>query len=83
MFKTNAGNVAGGAGMHTRQYGMTLLEVLLALVVVALGGVAAAALQLQALQATDAARRDVQDVLAAQTAHERAWAMGELTVPAP
>lgn len=83
MFKTIAGNVAGGARMHARQSGMTLLEVLLAIVVVALGMFAAAALQLQALQATDGARRDVQDVLATHTAHERARAVGELTVREP
>lgn len=36
--------------MHTKHRGMTLLEVLLAVVVVAVGMFAAAAIQLQALQ---------------------------------
>ncbi|WP_054900613.1 prepilin-type N-terminal cleavage/methylation domain-containing protein [Pseudomonas sp. NBRC 111131] len=63
--------------MHTEQRGMTLLEVLLALTVVSLGMFAAAALQLQALQATDSARREGQAALAAHTEHERAIAMGQ------
>ncbi|NQD58734.1 type IV pilus modification protein PilV [Pseudomonas sp. CM25] len=57
--------------MHVRQRGMTLLEVLLAVVVLAVGLFAAAALQLQALQATDTARRDGQAAMAAYSEHER------------
>ncbi|HEN8801858.1 type IV pilus modification protein PilV [Pseudomonas sp. CM27] len=57
--------------MHARQRGMTLLEVLLAVVVLAVGLFAAAALQLQALQATDTARRDGQAAMAAYSEHER------------
>lgn len=41
--------------MHARQGGMTLLEVLLAIVIVAAGLFATAAMQLQALQAADSA----------------------------
>lgn len=44
--------------MHARQRGMTLLEVLLAVVVVAAGMFATAAMQLQTLQAVDSARGD-------------------------
>ncbi|WP_336335841.1 type IV pilus modification PilV family protein [Pseudomonas putida] len=57
--------------MHARQRGMTLLEVLLAVAVVAMGMFAAAGLQLQALQATDSARRDGQAAMAAHSEHER------------
>ncbi|WAB97468.1 prepilin-type N-terminal cleavage/methylation domain-containing protein [Pseudomonas putida] len=69
--------------MHTNQRGMTLLEVLLAVAVVALGMFAAAGLQLQALQATDSARRDMLDALGAHTLLERGRAAGTLTVPRP
>ncbi|MGF6394742.1 prepilin-type N-terminal cleavage/methylation domain-containing protein [Pseudomonas plecoglossicida] len=57
--------------MHNDQRGMTFLEVLLAMLVVALGLFAAAALQLKALQATDSARREGQAVLAAHSEHEQ------------
>lgn len=57
--------------MHARQWGMTLLEVLLAMVVVAVGMFAAAGLQVQALQATDSARREGQAALATHSEHER------------
>ncbi|WP_349976621.1 prepilin-type N-terminal cleavage/methylation domain-containing protein [Pseudomonas sp. WHRI 8519] len=67
--------------MHTNQRGMTLLEVLLAVAVVALGMFAAAGLQLQALQATDSARRDMLDALGAHTSLERGRAAGTLKVP--
>jgi type IV pilus assembly protein PilV len=50
---------------------MTLLEVLLAVVVVAVGMFAAAAIQLQALQAADSARRDGQAVMATHSERER------------
>lgn len=57
--------------MHARQRGMTLMEVLLAVVVVAVGMFATAAIQLQALQAADSARRDGQAVMAVHSEHER------------
>ncbi|WP_087503393.1 prepilin-type N-terminal cleavage/methylation domain-containing protein [Pseudomonas sp. SID14000] len=57
--------------MHTRQWGMTLLEVLLAMTVVAVGMFAAAGLQVQALQATDSARREGQAALATHSERER------------
>ena len=57
--------------MHTKHRGMTLLEVLLAVVVVAVGMFAAAAIQLQALQAADSARRDGQTAMALHSEHER------------
>ncbi|WP_028631783.1 MULTISPECIES: prepilin-type N-terminal cleavage/methylation domain-containing protein [Pseudomonas] len=58
--------------MHARQQGMTLLEVLLAVLVLGAGLFAAAALQVKALQATDRARVDVQAALAAHSDRERA-----------
>jgi len=57
--------------------------VMLAVVVVALGLFAAAALQVQASQATDAARREVQGALAEHALHERTRAAGTLTVRQP
>ncbi|MDD0974246.1 type IV pilus modification PilV family protein [Pseudomonas fontis] len=54
------------------QQGVTLIEVLAALVVLALGLFSAAALQWQALHATDSALRATQAVYAAQEAYERA-----------
>jgi len=57
--------------MYARQRGMTLLEVLLAIVVVGVGMFAAAGLQLQALQASDSARRDGQAAMAAHSERER------------
>ena len=57
--------------MHAGQRGMTLLEVLLAVVVVAVGTFAAAGLQLQALQVTESARRDGQAAMAAHSEQER------------
>ena len=57
--------------MHARQRGMTLMEVLLAVVVVAVGMFATASIQLQALQAADSARRDGQAAMAAHSEHER------------
>ncbi|GLO50892.1 hypothetical protein D3C76_663690 [compost metagenome] len=57
--------------MHARQRGMTLLEVLLAVGVVAVGMFAAAGLQLQALQAAEDAHRDGQAAMAAHSEHER------------
>jgi len=70
-FKAVAGKVAGGAGMRNKQRGMTLLEVLLAVVVVAVGIFASAAMQLKALQATDSARRDGQAAFAVHSERER------------
>ncbi|MBF8776993.1 prepilin-type N-terminal cleavage/methylation domain-containing protein [Pseudomonas fulva] len=58
--------------MQVTQRGMTLLETLLAMVVVAVGMFAAAALHMQALQATQDARQQVQAVLASASAHEQA-----------
>ena len=57
--------------MHARQRGMTLMEVLLAVLVVAVGMFATAAIQLQALQAADSARRDGQAAMAAHSELER------------
>ncbi|MBV4493118.1 prepilin-type N-terminal cleavage/methylation domain-containing protein [Pseudomonas oryzicola] len=57
--------------MHAVQRGMTLLEVLLAVVVVAVGLFAAASLQLQALQTVEGARRDGQGAMAAHSEQER------------
>ncbi|MGJ7551548.1 prepilin-type N-terminal cleavage/methylation domain-containing protein [Pseudomonas alloputida] len=57
--------------MHKKQRGMTLLEVLLAVVVVAVGIFASAAMQLKALQVTDNARRDGQAAFAMHSEHER------------
>ncbi|MGE7994100.1 type IV pilus modification protein PilV [Pseudomonas sp. NPDC089554] len=64
--------------MEARERGMTLLEVLLSMVVLALGVLASAALQLQALQASEAARRDSQVVQAAQATLERMRAEGRV-----
>ncbi|MFP3406192.1 prepilin-type N-terminal cleavage/methylation domain-containing protein [Pseudomonas sp. SIMBA_065] len=63
--------------MRAMEGGMTLLEVLLAMVVVAVGMFAAGALQVRALQATDSARHDAQTALLAHTRQERARAAGE------
>lgn len=60
--------------------GMTLLEVLLAMVVVAVGMFAAAALQVRALQATEAARHDAQAALLVHTQREQTRAAGERQV---
>ena len=57
--------------MRAIQRGMTLLEVLLAVGVVAVGMFAAAGLQLRALQATEDARRDGQALMAAHSERER------------
>jgi len=70
-FKVIAGKVAGGARMHKKQRGMTLLEVLLSVVLVAVGIFASAAMQLKALQATDSARRDGQAAFAMHSENER------------
>ncbi len=57
--------------MHKKQWGMTLVEVLLAVLVVVVGIFAAAGLQLKALQATESARRDGQVALEQHSKHER------------
>lgn len=49
-----------------RQTGMTLIEVLLAMVVLGMGFLALAALQVQALQVTDSALRTTQAAYAEQ-----------------
>ncbi|MDH0304681.1 MULTISPECIES: type IV pilus modification protein PilV [unclassified Pseudomonas] len=64
--------------MRTREGGMTLLEVLLAMTVLALGLFASAALQLRGLQATDGARRTGQALQLAQGMLERTRAAGSL-----
>ncbi|NIF30181.1 prepilin-type N-terminal cleavage/methylation domain-containing protein [Pantoea sp. Tr-811] len=56
--------------MHEKQQGMTLIEVLLAGLVVAVCMFAAAGLQLKALQATDEARRDGAAALALHSEQE-------------
>lgn len=58
--------------MQVTQRGMTILETLLAMVVIAVGMFAAAALHMQALQATHDARQQAQAVLASASAHEQA-----------
>lgn len=68
--------------MPMRQRGMTLLEVMIAVVVLALGLIASAGLQLRALQATDSARRDTQAVYLAQGILENARAAGRLEASA-
>ncbi|WP_449429973.1 prepilin-type N-terminal cleavage/methylation domain-containing protein [Pseudomonas putida] len=66
--------------MPTMERGMTLLEVLLAVLVVASTMFAAAAVQLQALQATDSARREGQAALLLHTQREQARAAGHWQV---
>ncbi|MNG89969.1 hypothetical protein D3C76_717520 [compost metagenome] len=63
--------------MRTTEQGMTLLEVLLAVLVVAIGMFAAAALQLRALQASDTARRDGQAAWLAYSQREQARAAAD------
>ncbi len=60
--------------MREQQRGMTLLEVLLAMGVLAVGLFAAASLQLQALRATEAALDDTKAALATHSVQERARA---------
>ncbi|MBF8721563.1 prepilin-type N-terminal cleavage/methylation domain-containing protein [Pseudomonas sp. NY15372] len=64
--------------MEARERGMTLLEVLLTIVVLALGLFAAAAQQMRGLQALDEARREAQAVFLAQGVLERSRAAGTL-----
>ncbi|MDF0729161.1 prepilin-type N-terminal cleavage/methylation domain-containing protein [Pseudomonas entomophila] len=64
--------------MKSRAQGMTLLEVLLALLALGLGLFASAALQVRAQQATEGARRDTQAVHLAQGLLEQARAAGRL-----
>ncbi|QVM90681.1 type IV pilus modification protein PilV [Pseudomonas entomophila] len=66
--------------MQVREAGMTLLEVLLAMAVLALGVFASAALQLRSLQLSDSAHLDGQAVRLARNMLERARAVGTLTV---
>lgn len=63
---------------HKQEQGVTLLEVMAALVVVSLGVFAAAQLQVQALQAADGALRRSQAVQVAQDLLERVRASGRL-----
>lgn len=64
--------------MQARERGITLLEVLLTMTVLALGLFAAAAQQLRGLQVGDEARRDSQAVYLAQGLLERGRALGGL-----
>ncbi|BBR52350.1 prepilin-type N-terminal cleavage/methylation domain-containing protein [Pseudomonas guariconensis] len=64
--------------MQARERGITLLEVLLTMTVLALGLFAAAAQQLRGLQISDEARRDSQAVYLAQGLLERGRAVGVL-----
>lgn len=64
--------------MQAKETGMTLLEMLLAMGVLALGVFASAALQLRSLQVSDSAQLDGQAVLLAQNMLERARAVGTL-----
>lgn len=64
--------------MDARERGMTLLEVVLTIVVLALGLFAAAAQQMRGLQALDDARRETQAVFLAQGLLERSRAAGTL-----
>lgn len=61
------------------QGGMTLIEVMVALVVVGLGLFGAAMLQLRALQATDSARMSSQGAFVAQGVLEQVRARGEVS----
>ena len=61
-----------------RQQGMTLIEVMVAIVVLGLGVFASAGLQLRALQATDSALRGTQAAYLAQGVLEQARAIGGL-----
>lgn len=65
--------------MRVSEAGMTLLEVLLAMTVLALGVFASAALQLRSLQVSDSAHLDAQAVQLAQRLLETARAAGTLT----
>ncbi|WP_081941293.1 type IV pilus modification protein PilV [Pseudomonas soli] len=64
--------------MRAKEGGMTLLEVLLAMTVLALGVFAAAALQVRGMQAAESARRDGQALQLAQGMLERVRASGTL-----
>jgi type IV pilus assembly protein PilV len=66
--------------MRVKEGGMTLLEVLLAMTVLALGVFASAALQVRGLQAGDSARRDSQALQLAHGMLERVRAQGGLDV---
>ncbi|MFV3317103.1 prepilin-type N-terminal cleavage/methylation domain-containing protein [Pseudomonas sp. NY15374] len=64
--------------MVHREQGMTLLEVVLAVLVLSLGLFAAAASQIRAVQAGEGARRDAQAVQLAHLLFERVRASGTL-----
>ncbi|QXH36532.1 type IV pilus modification protein PilV [Pseudomonas muyukensis] len=64
--------------MQAKEGGMTLLEVLLAMTVLALGVFAAAALQVRGMQAADSARRDGLALQLAQGMLEQVRARGAL-----
>lgn len=65
--------------MNARAGGMALLEVLVAMAVLALGLVSAAALQVRAAQAFDGAWRESQALQLAQDMLEQARAAGQLS----
>ncbi|AZL72292.1 MULTISPECIES: type IV pilus modification protein PilV [Pseudomonas] len=65
--------------MWAREGGMTLLEVLVAMMVLALGVFMAAALQVRGLQASDNARREGQALQLLQGMLERVRAAGALS----
>ncbi|QXH55973.1 type IV pilus modification protein PilV [Pseudomonas maumuensis] len=64
--------------MRAKEGGMTLLEVLLTMMVLALGMFAAAALQVRGMQAVERAQRDGQALQLAQGMLERVRASGTL-----
>ncbi|MFG6139444.1 type IV pilus modification protein PilV [Halomonas sp. B23F22_10] len=72
--------------MVKRQRGFTLIEALVALLVLTIGMLGVAAMQLKALQGAHAAYQRSIASLAAQDAQERLWArmaeLGDLTCPA-
>lgn len=66
--------------MQARERGMTLLEVLLAMTVLALGVFAAAALHLRSVQASGSALREMHALQLARSQLEQARAAGTLEV---
>lgn len=65
--------------MWDKEGGMTLLEVLVAMTLLALGVFMAASLQLRGVQASDSARREGQALLLLQSMLERVRAAGTLS----
>ncbi|MFV3405410.1 type IV pilus modification PilV family protein [Pseudomonas sp. NY15463] len=73
------GKFPGGVAMVMKMGGMALLEVLVAMTVLALGLMAAAALQVRGTQAFDRAQREGQALHLAQGLLERVRGAGRLT----